>query len=68
VLDALASMQMAISPELFETSKCLDTTDFPDLPLGKAQELGIEKEFREYMNADQNFLDKFTESVDLPQQ
>jgi hypothetical protein len=67
MFDVLMSMQMAISPELFDTSRCLDTTDFLDLPLCEAQRLGIEKEFRSYMNADKNFLDKFTESVDLPQ-
>jgi hypothetical protein len=59
VLDLLCSMEQAISPDLFTSSQGLDTFDFLDLPLCKAQELEIEDEFKTYMNTNPNFNESY---------
>lgn len=59
VLDLLSSMQQGITPELFKSSEKLGTEDFFDLPICKAQELGIKEEFKDFMNSDKNFKEKY---------
>ncbi len=56
VLDLITSMAQAINPRDFKSSETLDTIDFFDLPICKAQQLGIENEFREYLKKDKNFI------------
>lgn len=59
VLDLIRSIEQAVFPENFETSKDLMTEDFFDLPLCKARELGIQKEYEDFMNADKNFKGEY---------
>lgn len=59
MLNVIESMQQGITPELFESSKNLGSEDFLDLPICKAIELGIEKEFIEHMNSNPNLKQKF---------
>lgn len=59
VFDLLLSMQQALTPFIFTNSKELDTIDFADLPICKAQELGIEEEYKEWANAQEDFLEKY---------
>lgn len=59
MLEVLCSMQQAITPQDFKSSAGLDPEDFLDLPVSKAQALGIEEEFKNYMNSNENYTGKF---------
>ncbi len=48
VLDLIFSMDMAINPENYESSKNLTPEDFLDLATSKADKLGLRKELDEY--------------------
>lgn len=45
VLDLILSMDIAINPEMYKSSKDLGTEDFCDLAICKANEYGLEEEF-----------------------
>ena len=45
VLDLILSMDKAINPEMYESSKNLGTEDFCDLAICKANEYGLEEKF-----------------------
>lgn len=45
VLDLILSMDIAINPETYESSKHLGTEDFCDLAICKANEYGLEEKF-----------------------
>jgi len=57
VLDILTSMDIAINPRLYRDSQNLDTVDFLDLAVCKAQQYGIHKEFDEYQKNDTNLIE-----------
>ncbi len=57
VLDIIASMDIAINPKLYRDSQNLDTIDFSDLAVCKAQQYGIHKEFDEYQKNDPNLIE-----------
>jgi len=59
VLNLISSIEQAIWPENFKSSIGLNTMDFGDLALSKAQEFGIEQEFKDYMNADENYIGEY---------
>ena len=45
VLDLILSIDIAINPEMYESSKNLGTEDFCDLAICKANEYGLEEKF-----------------------
>lgn len=51
ILDLLLSMQIAITPEMFKSSKNLSPEDFPDLPACKADELGLNEKFEKMIES-----------------
>jgi len=60
VFDLLLSMQQGISPRMFGgDSQHLDSFDFLDLPLSKANNLGVKKEFVEWANNQENLIEKY---------
>ena len=48
-------MAQAIEPRDFKSSEDLDTTDFLDLPICKATELGIKEEYLDFMKNNVNY-------------
>jgi len=64
VFDLLLSMQQGICPKMFSgDSQELESFDFLDLPLCKAQELGIAKEYISWANKKDYLLDKYEEKI-----
>ena len=47
ILDLILSMDIAINPESYESSKDLGTEDFCDLAICKADEYDLTKEFKD---------------------
>lgn len=48
ILDLIYSMDIAINPHEYESSKNLDSSDYMDLALCKADELGLNEKLKEY--------------------
>lgn len=48
VLDLIYAIDQGINPEIYESSKNLNSSDFMDLAVCKAKELGLRKELDDY--------------------
>ena len=48
-------MDMAVNPENYKGCEDLSTEDFVDVAFSNAQELGIEKEFDEFLKLDDKY-------------
>ena len=49
VLNLLLSLQMGLTPHLFKNAKRIDESDYEQISLTLAAELGIKKEFLEFL-------------------
>lgn len=48
ILDLIYSMDIAVNPHEYESSKNLDSSDYMDLALCKADKLGLNEKLKEY--------------------